>query len=142
MRHFYKKYVCSLSKRFTIPPYSLSRAPYPSRLELLSPTHNQHSQQQSGVITLKSSLTNKPKFLNSTSYTNKNNCTTEVHYGGGVELETTGRNQVSSRPKPCACLENASGILIIRHSLLAIVGRKPIVVRGQLLPHKHPGSRL
>ena len=36
------------------------------RLGLLSPTHGQRSQQQSGQITLQSVLINKPKFLKAT----------------------------------------------------------------------------
>ena len=39
------------------------------RLGLLSPTHGQCSQQQSGQITLKSVLINKPKFLKATHHT-------------------------------------------------------------------------
>ena len=39
------------------------------RLGLLSPTHRQGSQQQSGQITLQSVLVNKPKFLKATHYT-------------------------------------------------------------------------
>ena len=42
----------------------------------------------------------------------------------------------SSRPKPCASLKNAPRILPVRRSLLAIVGRKQTVVRGQLFPQK------
>ena len=36
------------------------------RLGLMSPTHGQRSQQQSGQITLQSVLINKPKFLKAT----------------------------------------------------------------------------
>ena len=39
------------------------------RLGLLSPTHGQRSQQQSGLITLQSVLINKPKFLKVTHHT-------------------------------------------------------------------------
>ena len=39
------------------------------RLGLLSPTHGQRSQQQSGRITLQSVLINKPKFLKATHHT-------------------------------------------------------------------------
>ena len=38
---------------------------------LLSPTHGQRSQQQSGQITLQSVLTNKPKFLKATHHAEK-----------------------------------------------------------------------
>ena len=41
------------------------------RLGLLSPTHGQRSQQQSGQITLQSFFINKPKFLNATHHTEK-----------------------------------------------------------------------
>ena len=43
----------------------------PDRLELLSPSHNQHSQQQNGQITLQSVLINTPKFLKATHHTEK-----------------------------------------------------------------------
>ena len=39
------------------------------RVGLLSPTHGQRSQQQSGQITLQSGLINKPKFLKATHHT-------------------------------------------------------------------------
>ena len=39
------------------------------RLGLLSPTHGQRSQQQSGQITLQSILINKPKYLKATYHT-------------------------------------------------------------------------
>ena len=41
------------------------------QLGLLSPTHGQRSQQQSGHITLRSVLTNKLKFLKATYYHTK-----------------------------------------------------------------------
>ena len=41
------------------------------------------------------------------------------------------REPASSRPKPCASLKNASRILPVRHSLLALVGRKQTVVIDQ-----------
>ena len=41
----------------------------PDRLGLLSLTHGQLSQQQSGQITLQSVLINKPKFLKATDHT-------------------------------------------------------------------------
>ena len=47
----------------------------PDRLELLSSTHGQRSQQQSGQITLQSVLINKPKFLKATSSRKKENNT-------------------------------------------------------------------
>ena len=39
------------------------------RLRLLSPTHGQRSQQQSGQITLQSFVINKPMFLKATHHT-------------------------------------------------------------------------
>ena len=38
----------------------------------------------------------------------------------------------NSRPKPCASLKNAPGILPVRRSLLALEGRKQVVVRYHL----------
>ena len=55
----------------------------PDRHGLLSPTHGQRSQQQSGQITLQSVLINKPKFLEAIKH--------EVHGGGGLELMTRRR---------------------------------------------------
>ena len=43
------------------------------RLGLLSPTHDQRSQQQSGQVTLQSVLINKSKYLKATYPTEKNN---------------------------------------------------------------------
>ena len=48
----------------------------PDRLELLSPTNGQRSQQQSGQITLQSVLINKPKFLKATHHAE--NCDIEI----------------------------------------------------------------
>ena len=60
---------------------------------------------------------------------NKENCSIEVHGGGGLELVKPTRKPASSRPKTCASLKNTPSILPDRRSLLALVGRKHIVVR-------------
>ena len=52
------------------------------------------------------------------------------------------REPASTRPKPCASLKNAPGIMPFRHSLLTLVGRKQTLVRDQVSPQKRPGSRL
>ena len=49
-----------------------------------------------------------------TSCRSKENRNTEVHGGGGLELMKPARELASSRPKPCASLKNAPGILPIR----------------------------
>ena len=103
-----------------------------NRLRLLSPTHGQRFQQQSGQIT----------FQDHTSHRNKENWNTEVHGGGGLGLVKPARGPASSRLKPCASLKNASRILPVRRSLVALVGRKQTVVRDQLFPQKPPGSGL
>ena len=76
------------------------------RLGLLSPTHDQRSQQQSGQITLQPVLINKSKFLKATNRTEIRKIrNTEVHGGGGLELVKPAREPASSRPKPCASLK-------------------------------------
>ena len=74
-------------------------------LGLLSPTHDQRSQQQIGPI---SSNRFDQQFQVSqgyTSYKNKENWNTEVHGGGGLELVKPACESASSRPKPCASLK-------------------------------------
>ena len=76
------------------------------RLGLLSPTHDQRSQQQSGQITLQSFLINKSKFLKVTHRTKTRKIeNTEVHNGGGLKLVKPTREPASRRPKPCASLK-------------------------------------
>ena len=75
------------------------------RLGLLSPTHDQRSQQRSGQVTLQSVLINKSKFLKATHRTEIRKIT-EVYGGvGGLELVKPARKPASSRPKPCASLK-------------------------------------
>ena len=76
-------------------------------LGLLSPTHDQRSQQQSGRITLQPVLINKSEFLKATHCTKirKIEIHTEVHGGGGLKLVKPAREPESSRPKPCASLK-------------------------------------
>ena len=57
------------------------------RLGMLSPTHDQRSQQKTGKITLQPLSINQSKFL------------------GGLELVKPAREPASSRPKPCASLK-------------------------------------
>ena len=61
----------------------------PDRLGLLSPTHGERSQQQSGQIKLQSVLINKPKFLKAkhSFYRNKKIWNTEVHGSGSMVVE-------------------------------------------------------
>ena len=73
---------------------------------------------------------------------NTENYNTEVHDDGGLELVKPVHEASPIRSKPCGALKNAPGILPIRRSLLAVVGRKNKVVQDQFLPHKPPGSRL
>ena len=115
----------------------------PDRLGLLSPTHGQRSQQQSGQNTLKSVLVNKPKFVKVTLCINKENCNTEAHGGGGVELVKPERQPASGGPNPCASVKNASGIYPVRRSLLLVIVRgKQIVVKDHLSPPKSSDPRL
>ena len=61
----YKQWHRPMSKRF-IKTSLLNIESNLDRLGLLSPTHGQRSQQQSGQITIQSVLINKPKFLKAT----------------------------------------------------------------------------
>ena len=54
---------------------------------------------------------------------NKENCHIEVHGGEGLELVKPAREPAFSRSKSCASLKNAPGILSVRRSLLALIGR-------------------
>ena len=104
----------------------------PDRLELLSPSHGQRSQQQSGQITLEPVLINKPKFLKATHHTETMKIvpgSTEVHGGGGLEPVKPAREPSSTRVKPRVLLKNAPRILPVCRSFFALVGKK--TDRGQ-----------
>ena len=76
------------------------------RLGMLSPNHDQRSQQKTGKITLQPVLISKFKFLKATHCTEiKKKRNTEVHGGGGLELVKPAREPASSRPKPYASLK-------------------------------------
>ena len=51
------------------------------------------------------------------------------------------REPASSRPKPCASLKKPHESCPFAAPCVALVGRKITVVRDQLFPQKHPGSR-
>ena len=73
----------------------------------------------------------------------KENCNTELHGGGDLELVKSARKAASSRPKSSASLENAPERLPVGRSLLTLVRRKRTVVRGQISHQKplaHRGS--
>ena len=74
-----------------------------------------------------------------TSCRNKDICSTEAHGRGCLIPVKPARESASSCPKPRASLENAPGILPVRLSLLAIVGRKQTVAREQFFLQKPPG---
>ena len=86
------------------------------RLGLLSPTHDQRSQQQSGQITLQPVLIDESKFLRAAHRTKirkieiSRSMVAEAlswrrHGGGGLKLVKPAREPASSRPKPCASLK-------------------------------------
>ena len=100
------------------------------RVGLLSPTHGQRTRQQHGQMTFHSVLINHGHA----SCKNKENCGTEVQGDRGLELVKPTREPASGHPHPRASLKNAPGILPVRRSLLALVGRKQTVVRNQLSP--------
>ena len=71
------------------------------RFGLLSPTHDQRSQQQSG----RSNQFGSTSIQVPQGHKNKENSTTEVHGSGDLELVKPAREPASSRPKPCASLK-------------------------------------
>ena len=113
------------------------------RLGLLSPTHGQRSQQQTGQIPLQSVLINKPEFLKARHDTEKEG---KLKYRGPwlwrPWASETGE-RASIQPSKTLCIpEKAPRILPVRRSLLALAGRKETVVRDRLFPQKPSGSRL
>ena len=77
----------------------------PRSTRILSPTHDQRSQQQIGQIRSNQFYQQFQVSQGHTSYKNKENLNTEVHGGGGLELVKPAREPASSRPKPCASLK-------------------------------------
>ena len=73
---------------------------------MLSPTHDQRSQQKSGKNAPTSFDQQVQVSQGHTLYRNKKNWNTEVHGGGGLELVKPAREPASSRPKPSASLKN------------------------------------
>ena len=71
-----------------------------------------------------------------TSCRNKENRNTEVHDGGDLEPVKLACDRASSRPKPCASLENFRRILSVRRALFAFVGRKQTMVKDHIYPQK------
>ena len=73
------------------------------RLGMLSPTHDQRSQQKNGKVTLQPVLINKSKFLKAAHRTEirKN----EIPRSMVVEALSWRSEPASSRPKPCASLK-------------------------------------
>ena len=141
----YKQCHRPISKRFIKPPLLYIESNL-DRLGLLSPTHDQRSQQQSGQITLQPFLIIKSKcFIKATHRTKirKIEIPSEVFDGGGLELVKPAREPASSRPKSCVSLKKKPHESCPfadpcgRH-----IGRKMAMVRHQLFPQKPPGSRL
>ena len=77
------------------------------RLGILSPTHDQRSQQKNGKNTLQPVLINNSKFLKATHCTEirKIEKPRSMVGGGGLELVKPAREPASSRLKPCAFLK-------------------------------------
>ena len=101
----------------------------PDRLRLPSPTctHGQRCHQQSGqsLGTVEARSVNVKKTTRSPNHAESG---TKSLGGEGLELVKPAREPASNRPKPWASLKNAPGILPVRRSLLALVGRKQTVV--------------
>ena len=104
----YKQWHRPISKRFIKPPYSIYRE-QPRSTGLLSPTHDQRSQQQTGHQPV---LINKSKFLKATHRTKIR----KSEIPRSLELVKPAREPASSRSKPCAFLK-APRILPVRRSL-------------------------
>ena len=86
--------------------YATLQAMAPTNIKTVHQTSLQRSQQQRRQITLQPVLINKVQVSQGhISYKNKENCNTEIHGGGGLELVKPARKQASSRPKPCASLK-------------------------------------
>ena len=108
------------------------------RFGLLSPTHGQRSQQQSGQITLQSVLISKPEFLKAKHRTEIRKI--EIRRPMVVEALSA---RTSIQPSRAMCIsEKAPRILPVHRSLLALVEEKQTVVRDQLFSQKPPDSRL
>ena len=112
------------------------------RLGLLSPTHYQRSQQQSGQITLQPVLINTSMFLKATHRTKI--WKIEIPRSMVVEASSWRSRRASQYPAvqspvyPCKSPTN----LARSPFNVALVGRKMTVVRYQLFPQKPSGSRL
>ena len=76
------------------------------------------------------------------SHGRTSSCRHRVHGGGCLEPVKLAREPASCRPKPCAFLKNAPKILSVRRFLLALVGKKPTMVRNSFPLRIPPGSRL
>ena len=112
------------------------------RLGLLSPTHDQLSQQQSGQITVQPVLINKSKFLKATHRTKIRKI--EIPRSMVVEALSWGSRRASQHlavQSPVHPWKSPTN-LACSPLPLALVERKMTVVRHQLFPNKSPGSRL
>ena len=105
LMRLYKQWHRPMPKRFTKPPYSISRAPSIDsnccRLPMTSVLSNKTNKLRSNQFWLTSSSFSRPH----TSYKNNENWNTEVHDDEGLWLVMPACEPASSRPKPCASLE-------------------------------------
>ena len=116
----------------------------PDRLGLLSPTHGQRSQIQSGQIILQSVLMQQVEVSQGhSSCRSTENCYIEVRGGGGLEPVKPAREPTSSPPKPFASLMTHHAVILpVRRFLVALAGRKQTaVVRDRLFPQKPLAAR-
>ena len=111
------------------------------RLGLLSPTHDQRSQQQSGQIAPQSVLINKSKFLKATHRTKLRKI--EIPRSMVVEALSWWNRRASQYPAVQSPVHSWKSPTNLARSPLfvALVGRKMTVVRHQFFPQKPPGSR-
>ena len=112
------------------------------RLGLLSPTHDQRCQHQSGQISLQPVLINKSKFLKVTHRTKIR----KIEIPRSVVVEALSwwsrrASQHSAVQSPVHLWKSPTN-LARSPLLVAPVRRKMTVVRHQLSPQKYPGSRL
>ena len=89
------------------------------------------------------SFDNKSKFLKATRHAKIRKIEIpKSMVGEALSWRSCRMSQRSAGEKPYASQKNASRILPVRRSLLALVGRKQTVVRDQLFTQKSSGSRL
>ena len=112
------------------------------RLGLLSPTHDQRSQQQTGQIALQPVLINKSRFLKATHCTKIRKLKYRGPWWWRPWAGEAGA-RASIQPSKALCILAKSPTNLARSPLLvALVERNKTVVGHQFFPQRPPGSSL